>query len=45
MVADAAEGPAGQVERSGMSENTGIGSHLAGVDFSDEPGTVMWRRL
>ena len=40
---DAAEGPAGQVDGPGSSGNTGIGSHLAAADFSDEPRVVMWR--
>ena len=40
----AAEGYAGQVEGLGSSRNAGIGSHLAGTDFSDEPWAVMWRR-
>ena len=39
--ADVAEGHAGQVERSGMSGNAGIGSHLARADFSDEPEAVL----
>ena len=41
---NAAEGPAGCVEGPGSSGNTGIGSHLAGADFSNEPGAVLWRR-
>ena len=32
MAADAAESHAGQVERSGMSENAGTGSHLEVAD-------------
>ena len=27
----------------GSSGNAGTGSHLAGADFSDEPGDVLWR--
>ena len=41
----AAEGHARQVGVSGSSGNAGIGSHLAGADFSDEPGAVLWRWL
>ena len=41
--ADAAEGYAGQVDGPGSSRNAGTGSHLAGADFSDEPGDVLWR--
>ena len=41
MAADAVEGHAGQVERSGMSENAGTGSHLAEVDaVEDHAGQV-----
>ncbi len=41
---NAAESPAGQVDGPGSSGNTGIGSHLAVADFSNEPGAVLWRR-
>ena len=37
---DAAEGHAGQVDGPGSSGNAGIGSYLAGADFSNEPGAV-----
>ena len=40
-VVDAAEGPAGQVDGLGMSGNARTGSHLAGTDFSNEPGAVL----
>ena len=39
-----AESHARQVGGSGGSGNTGIGSHLAAADFSDEPEAVLWRR-
>ena len=42
---DAAEGHARQVGVSGSSGNAGIGSHLVGADFSDEPEAVLWRWL
>ena len=29
----------------GVSRNAESGSHLAGADFSDEPGAVLWRWL
>ena len=35
--ADAGEGHAGQVERSGRSGNAGTGSHLVAAGFSDKP--------
>ena len=40
---DAAEGHAGHVDDPGSSGNTGIGSHPAAADFSNEPGAVLWR--
>ena len=40
---DAAEGYARQVDGPGSSGNTGIGSHPAATDFSNEPGAVLWR--
>ena len=39
----AAEGHAGQVDGPGSSEFTKHGSHPAAVDFSNEPGAVLWR--
>ena len=38
MVADAVEGHAGQVERSGMSGNAGTGSHLEVAPVTDADG-------